>query len=266
LTTDRLDQLNLPDDPAFMPELDLNFDLSAFEIPLQSSGRSSLLSPPSLVSSRSSQQGEEQDVEEPALELPSGDTSLGAAFGHFDLGLAAALGSVARSESRAGLSVLEEETGIMDVGWEFDEYGNMVETVQAPKLATEVPSADDAIVGRIATDSALSASVRQEHAQGIEAAPRVISVLIHSSALTSKLILYSHWSLKTVYWLSVRMNTFFLTHNLSPLVRKQTQPRRCNILCLGHMKGKTRHLLLLYLHPTDVLVRQRLLKWMRGPA
>jgi len=173
----RADQLNLPDDPTFMPELDLNFDLSVFDLPLKTSGRSSLMSPPSLISSRSSQlaaAAEEEEVEEPALELPSGDTSLGVGLGGFELGLAASLISVGRSGSRAhGPSVLEEETGILDVGWEFDEHGNMIEITEAPKAATLVPPAEDVPSARIGTDSAISERVRQEHAEGLEAAQQV---------------------------------------------------------------------------------------------
>ena len=169
LTMRRSDQLNLPDDPTFMPELDLNFDLSAFDTPLRTSGRSSLMSPPSLVSSRASQQAEEEDFGEPALELPSADTSLGAGLGGFDLGLPAGLSSVGRSESRVpGPSVLEEETGIMDVGWEFDEHGNMIETAQAPKPAAVVSSADDVPLSRVLPESEINARVRQEHVEGLQ--------------------------------------------------------------------------------------------------
>ena len=172
---DRPDQLNLPDDPAFMPELNLDFDLSGFDMPLETSRHSSLMSPPSLVSSRSSQLGEEEnEAEEPALELPSGDTSLGAGVGGFDLGLAASLSSVARNESRAPVpSILEEETGILDVGWEFDEHGNMIETAYAPKSPAVVASGGDIPVTRVETDSAISARVRQEHAEGLQATEKV---------------------------------------------------------------------------------------------
>lgn len=170
----RPDQLNLPDDPAFMPELDLNFDLSGFDIPLVTSGRSSLMSPPSLMSSRSSQQAEEEGAEDPALELPSGDTSLAAGLGGFDVGLTAGLSSVRRSESRAlGPSVFEEETGILDVGWEFDEYGNMIETTQAAKPAVVRAGAEDVPVSRVGTESAIRARVRQEHAEGLQATEQV---------------------------------------------------------------------------------------------
>lgn len=168
----RPEQLNLPDDPAFMPELDLNFDLSAFDMPLQPSGRSSFMSPPSLVSSRSSQQAEEEEevMEEPALELPSGGTSLAGGLAGFGLGFDAGASSVGRS---VGPSVLGEESGIMDVGWEFDEHGNMVDTGQAPKSPTAEAPADDVFGSRMGTDSAISARVRQEHAEGLRAAQQV---------------------------------------------------------------------------------------------
>jgi hypothetical protein len=153
-----------------MPELDLNFDLSAFDMPLQTSGRSSLMSPPSLVSSRSSQRWADEEEEEPALELPSGDDSLGGGLVGFDLGLGPGISSIGRTP---GPSVLGEETGIVDVGWEFDEHGNMVETVQAPKSPAEAPSAEDIPGSRIGMDSGISARVRQEHAEGLQAARQV---------------------------------------------------------------------------------------------
>lgn len=169
----RTDQLNLPDDPAFMPELDLNFDFSAFNLPMEISGRSSLMSPPSLVSSRSSQQAAEE-AEEPTLELPSGDTSFGAKAGGFDLGLMAGVRSVGRSASMVhGPSVFEEETGILDVDWEFDEHGNMIETAQAPKPSPIVQAVGDVPASRMVTDSAINARVRQEHAEGLQATRQV---------------------------------------------------------------------------------------------
>lgn len=152
-----------------MPELDLNFDLSGFDLPLETSGRSSLMSPPSLVSSRSSQQTAEEDVEEPALELPSGDQSLREGLGGFELGIGP-LSSVGRTPGR---SVLEEESGFVDTGWEFDEHGNMIETAEAAKPPTAAPLAEDIPAGRTGTDSVISARVRQEHAEGLRAARQV---------------------------------------------------------------------------------------------
>ena len=155
-----------------MPELDLNFDLSVFDIPSETSGRSSLMSPPSLMSSRSSQQADEDDIE-PALAPPSGNTSLAAGFGGFEIGMAAGLSSAVRSENRAPRpSILEDETGITDVGWEFDEHGNMIETAQAPKQTAVVTSAD-VLGSRLGTDSAISTRVRQEHAEGLQVAQQV---------------------------------------------------------------------------------------------
>jgi hypothetical protein len=173
LTMHRPDQLNLPDDPAFMPELDLNFDLSVFDMPSEKSGSSSFMSPPSLMSSRSSQQADEDHIE-PPLELPFVNTSTAAGLGGLEIGKAAGLSSAARSEGRAPrASVLEEETGIIDVGWEFDEYGNMIETAQAQKPPTVLTSAEDVLGSRLGTDSAISARVRQEHAEGLQVAQQV---------------------------------------------------------------------------------------------
>lgn len=175
VTCRRPDQLNLPDDPAFMPELDLNFDLSAFGTPITTPGRSSLMSPPSLISSRSSQQAAEGEVQEPSLELPSGNTSHGGGFGEFDFGLAPGMQAAERSENKGpDPSVLDEETGILDVGWEFDEHGNMIETAQTPRPTAVGPAGERAPATRIGTDSGLTARVRQEHVEGSQAPQKVI--------------------------------------------------------------------------------------------
>lgn len=158
-----------------MPELNLNFDLSGFDMPLETSRHSSLMSPPSLISSRSSDLAdEEHESKEPALELPSGDISLGAHVGGFDLDLTAGLSSEGRSESRATIpSILEEDSGILNVGWEFDEHGNMIETADASKSAAVVASGGNIPVSRLGTDSAISARVRQEHVEGRLATEKV---------------------------------------------------------------------------------------------
>lgn len=174
----RPDQLNLPDDPAFMPELDLDFNFSILDTPLRTSGRSSLMSPPSLISSRSSQQSKEEQIDEPALELPSIDTSHAAGLGPLEFGLGPGLSSMGRSKSRDLVpSVQEEETGIQDVGWEFDEYGNMIEIAEAQKPPATVSLAEEVAVSQMGTDSAVIAGMRQDNAQGLEVARQVSSAL-----------------------------------------------------------------------------------------
>lgn len=159
-----------------MPELDLNFDFSAFDMLIEMFGRSSLMSPPFLVSSRSSQQAqeEEDDDEEPALVLASGNTSPKAGLSGLDPSLSTRFGSIARSESRAaGPSILDEETGILDVGWEFDENGNMIETTPAPKPASAIRPAESVPTVRVEMGSTISAGVRQEHAEALHATQQV---------------------------------------------------------------------------------------------
>lgn len=126
------------------------------------------MSPPSLASSRSSQQAEEAD--QPGPEIPSADTSLGAGLGGFDPNIGPGMSSVGKT---SGLSVLAEESGIVDVGWEFDEHGNMIEIPQAAKPPINVPSVEEVPRTRIATDSGISARVHQEHAEGLQAAKQV---------------------------------------------------------------------------------------------
>jgi hypothetical protein len=126
------------------------------------------MSPPSLVSSRSSQQAEEAD--QPSPEIPSADTSLGAGLGGFDSNIGLGMSSVGKT---SGLSVLAEESGIVDVGWEFDEHGNMIDIPQAVKPPINVPSVEQVPGTGIATDSGISARIRQEHAEGLQAAQQV---------------------------------------------------------------------------------------------
>ena len=238
LTTGRPDQLNLPNDPAFMPELDLNFDLSAFDMPLQASGRSSIMSPPSLISSRSSQQVAEEEIEDPVLELSSGDTSLGAGLAGFDLGFGAGISSIGRIP---GPSVLGEETGIVDVGWEFDEHGNMIETAQAPKSPILGPSARDAAASHGPTDSAINALVGQEHAEGLHAAQPVSTPHVWKQLLTLS-SRPDRDSILTMECLpSATMSTFFLKRDHSLLVNQHSPPHRCNNLRSPQQASQPKH-------------------------
>lgn len=130
------------------------------------SGRSSLMSPPSLVSSRSSQHSVEErehGLEEASLILPSENAASG--MGLMSHGQAL--------DAEPSLSILGDESGIMDVGWEFDEHGNMVETGGKAKPPPSLPLARQLSTMRLTPDSAISARVRQDHAEGLLEAQRV---------------------------------------------------------------------------------------------
>lgn len=142
----RPDQLNLPYDDAFMAQLDLDMDFSALGSASESSRRSSLMSPLSQVSSRSSfmdnDQGDDQGLVEPdGLELPS-DPSVGALQRGFDMatGFSGGLSSVGRGGDHSDLA--GGDSLIEDAGWEVDEHGEIHETGESalpgpPRDATE---------------------------------------------------------------------------------------------------------------------------------
>ena len=163
-TSSRPDQLNLPDDPAFLPDLDMNFDLSPFDISTDTSRRSSLLSPPSLLSSRSSHV--EEAAEEPGPVLPSAGTSSRSVPG----GFAGDTSSAVKAGSRVDHPSIFEDTGLIeDPGFGFDEEGNMV---MIP-AATERPEGEETAApargreSRIATDSGIGATLEQQLAEGL---------------------------------------------------------------------------------------------------
>lgn len=73
----------------------------------------------------------------------------------------------------SGVSLLEEDSGIVDVGWEFDENGEMVETIPAAKAATTWPPNEDVTGTKMRTDFSLVTKAREESADGIWAFQRV---------------------------------------------------------------------------------------------
>ncbi len=111
----RPEQLNIQEDPFFLPELHLNFDLAAFGFPSDDSTGSSAHSPRSLPSSQSSLQiGEEEEPEQEAgLDIPSYSTPGG--LGGLE-GEPAATSSAVQSGSKAGQrsSIFGEEPLVLD--------------------------------------------------------------------------------------------------------------------------------------------------------
>ncbi|KAI4233995.1 MAG: hypothetical protein LQ352_008205 [Teloschistes flavicans] len=166
----RRDQLVLEDDPAFLADMvlpSLNIDLAGLDTTTDaSSRRSSLLSPQSLQTSRSSQH--DSDSSMLGLQIPASDEG-----GFGDLG-----GFIIPSSDRASIrpsgrfGELRREGGqdargddddfIMDPGFMFDHEGNLIITGEDAEAAQR-----QAAVGRVRSDSAASAHVRRELAEGL---------------------------------------------------------------------------------------------------
>lgn len=164
----RPDQLNLPDDPAFLPDFDMNLDLSRFDISTDTAGCSDSMTPPSFLSSRSSMVREA--IEELALVFPSAVTQLSGDLG--GLGFGGDTSSAHKTASRADRVSVFEDTGMIeDPGFEFefDADGNLFEHPTAGQRAFVAPSATDIAV-KHGSDSAVSGQVREEHEAGLQGA------------------------------------------------------------------------------------------------
>ena len=162
LTSQRPEHLNLPDDPAFMLDLDMNFDLSAFDIPdLSSTSRS-----PSVLSARtlaSSQTSHGVDEEEPVLDLPSMDTPDD--HGGFDLNFGIGTSSALKSGSIIDKVIDADEPGIIEnPEFEMTEDGDLVPISRLGSLVGGSEAPQSGVGGRSASESAMSARVRAEHA------------------------------------------------------------------------------------------------------
>ena len=123
--------MNLPDDPAFLPELNLDLDLSLFNIPTEFSRGSSIISPAFGESSAPSERTE--DIEEPQLVFPSADTpvpfSAGAGFG---------TSSAIQSTGAAGRPATFEELGVIeDPLFDVDDAGEIVHLPTAAEKEIE---------------------------------------------------------------------------------------------------------------------------------
>ena len=160
----RPDQLNLPEDPAFVPDFDMNLDLAAFDIFTDASvSRSpSVLSPHSFASSQTSRHAGEEELE---LLLPSMDTH--GEFGGLDINVGGVTSSAVRSGSKLGpLGEFEESAIIENPEFEFDRDGNLVlRSDEHQAQQSEAPS----VMGqaRAPSESGISARVRAEHEVGM---------------------------------------------------------------------------------------------------
>ena len=232
----RLQQLNLPDDPAFLPDLDMNLDLSMFGISTGSSSGLGSITPPSCLSSRSSVARE--PMTEPALVFPSVETPRGE-LGEFGFG--GDTNSAFKTASRAGgVSVFEDTGMIEDPGFEFDAEGNVVELPEAGGRENAVPSAPGP-VSKLGSDSAISAQVQREHEAGLYGAQvclkapqsRLISDFERSSIRTShSMILHQSSETMSCHCLTHRHSRLFRMP-LPPLLSKHLNPKR---RCLPQQK------------------------------
>lgn len=163
LTIGRPEQLNLPDDPTFVPDFVFDFDVSLLGLSSASSRDSSFLSPPSRKSSQSSRTSAAYGSL-PGLVFPSGSDN-GVVTSHEDFHLARHTTPFIPSHPASGTG---QESGLLvDVDFEFDHEGNMVEKTSAP--ATGTPQRSAPIRGSgVGRDSANTSRVRQEHEQGLQ--------------------------------------------------------------------------------------------------
>ncbi|OAP56748.1 hypothetical protein AYL99_08860 [Fonsecaea erecta] len=137
----RPEQLNLPEDPYFVPELDIHFDLSVFGLGAEggssSSSVSSFLTVPSSQTSHAPH--DELDFSDLGLlsfDSPAGDT------GGFNVSLGGETSSVAQTVSRVGpYAVSEEEPAIMEVPFfDVDEDGFLQPVNSGSPLGFQLPS------------------------------------------------------------------------------------------------------------------------------
>ncbi|KAI9817479.1 MAG: hypothetical protein M1827_001089 [Pycnora praestabilis] len=167
----RPDQLILQDDPAFLPDFilpDLDFNLSKLDLSSSAvAHRSSVLSPYSQQSSRSSR----QDAEDSALGLiiPTSDTGNSAGVEGF-LPQFGDISSLHRDSVTAALDpfgINEEDGFFPDVDFEFDAEGNVRELGGlAPERAMGIA---DMGRRRIGNDSVAVGRVQLEHEEGLQA-------------------------------------------------------------------------------------------------
>lgn len=132
------DQLNIPEDPAFHIELDMNLDLAIFEIGTDTE-RSSLLSPRTMVSSQTSlhtQNFEEAQMELPAIDDNDGDGFMDIDFGDFG---GAATSSVRKSTGHMTSSIARAVSAVVEhPDFEIAEDGSLVmlPSIEAPSSPT----------------------------------------------------------------------------------------------------------------------------------
>ncbi|EXJ63015.1 hypothetical protein A1O7_03459 [Cladophialophora yegresii CBS 114405] len=153
----RPEQLNLAEDPYFMPDIDINFDLSAFGFSSDSSSPSQSGSP--MLALRSSQTSlhYEEESEELGLDIPSLSTPA-AGLGGFEILSGIGTSSAAKTDSRVGRlpSIFGEEPAIIDDPvFDVDDDGflrpamsrDLVEEPEVPSIEGQQPLGRDTRLG-----------------------------------------------------------------------------------------------------------------------
>lgn len=164
LTFTRPDQLNLQDDPAFLPDFDINLDLSLFDLPLERSFSRGCSQLPSLAgSSRAS-----LSDHEPQLELPS-EATPGLGIGDFEFGGVTSSAGLPGSNVRAQ-SMFEEPGIINDPEFDIDADGNLFTPTQRQQQSDVAQAALSlGVPGSKAGDSTgITERVRAEHEAGLQ--------------------------------------------------------------------------------------------------
>ena len=168
LTLCRPEHLNLPEDSAFIPELDLNFDLSAFDLSSEPSHASSILSPYSFASSQTilGNLGLEEEAGL-GLQLPSLNTPSG--YGGFDVDIGGTSSVKLQSAIKPTVGpVLEESSILDDAEFEIAEDGSIVPVSRHQPGARQSEAQEIAGKGNAVSESGFSDRVRAEHEAGLE--------------------------------------------------------------------------------------------------
>lgn len=174
----RRDQLVLEDDPAFLPDFalpGLDIDLAALDISTDdSSRRSSILSPHSLLSSQSSHAGADESML--GLIIPTSDTGGAGDLGGFVLPEASF--SSAQRRANFGRLLDDEDEGFnVDPGFTFDAEGNLIED-RPPGHGQDV-APTGAI--RLGSDFAADGNMQRGLLEDSQAGPYEVSLFMKTS-------------------------------------------------------------------------------------
>jgi hypothetical protein len=176
--TVRRDQLNMEDDPGFLPEIDMpdiDLDFSLIESSTQgSSHRSSFMSLRSLPSSQSSHHVDEDSVI--GLVIPTSESGNTGGAGGFALRSDTA--SVQRATTAA--NVFDNEDGFLpDIGFNFDTEGNFIDLgdIQTGAVQTLEPELPEPATRVRSESRAADAQLQREHEQSLRAAQERVSVI-----------------------------------------------------------------------------------------
>lgn len=148
--------MNLPEDPAFNVDLDINFDLSAFDISTRSGGQSDTFSPCTAFTSQSFLLRSNEHT--PSIILPS--TSNHDDFGVFNTDFEIDFGSTSAAAESA--AIREESGFIENPDFIIDDEGRILEIRVANEI-TGGPTSANSLRQELGADSGLTARIQGEH-------------------------------------------------------------------------------------------------------